>query len=69
MSNRNRCSGCGRLAGPDGYCKNCRPETARNESGVELVRDNFMDYASNFGAQSFWSDEFSVLRDKFGIER
>ncbi len=64
---RCRMSGCKSLASKDGYCKTCRPpELTEN---LPLVRDEFKPYGAYFGKSEFYGDSFSIIKDKYGLER
>jgi hypothetical protein len=60
---------CGSLAGKDSYCKTCRPK-AGISSDVPLKRDSFMpEFGGYYGKESFLSDKFGAISDKFGLEK
>ena len=67
--NPSRCrqDGCISLAGKDGYCKRCRPPELTEQ--LPLVRDEFKPYGAYFGKEGFYKNDFSIIKDKFDLER
>ena len=72
---KNSCAGisksgkpCVSYAGPDGYCKNCRPRYIREPNHV-LNREYFYKSDNAFGINNRNVSEFAIRRSEFPIEK